>query len=243
MIPEKKKTPEELAALREGLGIPDAPPAPGAPRQRPAPTPPAPSAEPPAPKPTPPEEPVERPPAPVLDPAHPDQSPLPELREPVLHLDMPPAPEEEKNPEPTSHSHSLRKHELPLAPAPAVTHKTVLPTGRHDDKGIAEIRRRDALQNLSTNAPDPAAHLKKITASPFLLAPAYILALSAGAAAWQRVHHITPLALLVLSTLLATYIFITKKRSRHHSAILAIIIIMTLVFGGLHYAPLFQDVP
>lgn len=244
MIPDKKKTPEELAALREGLGIPDAPPPPGAPRQRTTPIPPivaAPSAPAPAPKK------IQEIPAaanaPVLDPAHPDAPPSTRLREAAVHLDIPPAPTNEKTPEPLPPKHSLRKHELPLAPAPAVTHKTALPTSRHDDKGIADIRRQDARQNLSSPPPDPAAHLRKMTASLFLLVPAYLCAFGAGFAAWKQVHHVTPLALLAIAAGIAIYICITKKRSRHHAAFLAIIILLTLVFGGLHYAPLFQNAP
>ena len=240
MIPERKKTPEEIAALREGLGIPDAPPPPGAPRQRPAQIPPI-DATPPNPAPG--AKQIEPATATVLDPAHPDSPPATELLESVIHLDVSPAPVSEAKPKPLPPQHTLRKHELPLAPASVITHKTALPTGRHDEEGIAEIRRRDALQNLSSHSPDPAAHLKKITASLFLLVPAYLLSLAAGAAAWKRVHHITPLALLALATLLAIFIFIRKKRSRHHTAILAIIIIMTLVFGGLHYAPVFNHAP
>lgn len=250
MIPDKKKTPEEIAALREGLGIPDAPPVIGAARHRtevhaPA-APPQRTPPPIEPKPATSQEPaktIEALPAPVLDPMHPDAPPSMELREPVVHLGVPPAPISEETSEPLSPKHSLRKHELPLAPAPAVTHKTTLPTGRHDDKGIAEIRRRDALQNLSSQAPDPAAHLRKITAHPSLLIPAYLFAFGAGAAAWRQAHHFTPLALIFIAFLFAIYIFITKKRSRHHAAILAIIILMTLVFGGLHYAPVFQNAP
>ena len=244
MIPERKKTPEEIAALREGLGIPDAPPVPGAPRQRPAPqhSPLPPIDAGPA-QPQPPQKTIEAAPAPVLDPVHPDAPPTMELREPVVHLGVTPAPISEKTPDPLPPKHSLRKHELALAPAPFVTHKTTLPTGRHDDKGIAEIRRRDARQNLSSTQTDPAAHLRKITAHPLLLIPAYLFAFAAGATAWQRVHHITPIALLAVAGAFALYIFIKKKRSRHHAAILAIIILMTLVFGGLHYAPVFNHAP
>ena len=237
MIPDKKKTPEELAALREELGIPDAPHAPGEHRQRPASFPPIESAPSPLPS-------AEREiePVPVAAVLHPEQlenPPLTALREPIVHLDVPPTPFVEKALEPVQHQHSLRKHEIPLAPAPPVTRKTVLPTGRHDDRDIAEIRRRDAIKSATSQVPDPAAHLKKMTAGPLLLVFAYLIALGAGASAWQGAHLITPLALLILATIFAIVIFVRKKRSRHHSAILAIIILMTLVFGGLHYAPLF----
>lgn len=241
MIPDKKKTPEEITALREGLGIPDAPHAPGEPRQRPvsfptlekAPSPPLPL-----------EREIEPASVPISRAAtHLDSPSITSLREPIVHLGVTPAQYTEDKPESLPPQHSLRKHEIPLAPAPAVTHKTVLPTGRHDDNSIAEIRRRDAIKSLTSDVPDPAAHLQKMTAGPWLLIPAYLIAFGAGAAAWQRVHHITPLALLIIASSFAILIFIRKKRSRHHSAILAIIILMTLVFGGLHYAPLFNNAP
>lgn len=247
MIPKKKKTQEELAALREELGIPDAPPLPGAPRNRPLPQPekkpePAPEAKP-AKKPAPPAE--KEMPTPKLDPAHPDASPAPILREPVVHLD-PDAPDLEEAEtevrEPVQY-HSLRKKELPLAPAPAVTHKTSLPAHRHGDDDIARLRKREALEKLQQPQLDPSIQLRAMTASPWLLAPAYIVALGAGATIWQRFHHISPIILLVLSSLLTLYIFLKKKRSRHHAAILFLIILMTLVFGGLHYAPIFQNAP
>lgn len=230
MIPQRKKTPEEIAALREGLGIPDELPKPGEQRKRPA-APTAPKNH-------------QKSPAPTSDPVAPKEATKLPPREPTQILDKTPPPDKkEKSNPPTPAHHSLRKQELPLAPAPAVTHKSTLPTSRHDPDDIAEIRRRDALQNLGNTQHDPAAHLKQITAHWPLLTPAYLLACGAAVAAWKYVHHATPLTMLSLATLLAIYIFIKKKRSRHHSAILAIIILMTLVFGSLHYAPLFQNAP
>ncbi len=239
MIPKKKKTPEEIAALREGLGIPDEIPPPGAPRQRtetdplPVPEEPTPNEVPPAP---------DIAPVPLSDkePSAIDEIPSNELRERVVHLDLPPAPTAEPD---APVYHSLRKHELPLAPAPFVTSKTALPAKRHDSGDIAQIRKREALAKLADPVPDPMVLLKKITAGPLLLIPAYLLAIGAAATAWQRVHHVTPIVLLVLCSALALFIFIRKKRSRHHAAILAIMILMTLAFGGLHYAPLFQHAP
>lgn len=235
MIPKKKKTPEEIAALRGDLGIPPAPKEKEEDEiQRYAP--------PAEPKPPEPEE-EQAGPAPVLDPTHPDQTPEPTAREPVAHLDLPaePAPEKENEP---PRVHTLRKKELPLAPAPPVTHKTALPDHRHDPRDMKEILRREALAKLTQqNQQDPAAYLRKITAHPLLLTPAYMFALGAGFGAWQRVFYLTPLILLALSAAITVYIFIARKRSRHHAAILSIIIIMTLVFGGLYYAPLFSHAP
>ncbi|MFD2257952.1 hypothetical protein ACFSSA_14820 [Luteolibacter algae] len=282
MIPKKKKSPAEIVALREGLGIPDSIPPLGSPGQRSLPiSPPSPATpELPTPPPkkankqtpapenrtapssdngksdsksdllltAPPEAQLADQPLPILDPAHPDQSPvevvdLPLGEEEIVHLDLPsdsPTPVAKIESQPI---HSLRKNELPLAPAPAVTQKTALPAQRHAQRDIEEIRRREALGHLSANAQDPAMHLRSITAHPLLLSVSYGVAIGAAAAASRTAHPITPLALIVLSITLAGYIFIKKKRSRHHAAFLAIIIIMTLVFGGLHYAPLFNYGP
>lgn len=255
MIPKKKKTSEEIAALREGLGIPDAIPNPGDPRSRPeapipAPieirvAPPSPATRQPAPSDSPT---THTPPAPqrqplVLDPDHPDaptKAPLESAsREAPIHLE----PGEQINRPTHPASHTLRKKELPLAPAPAVTHRTALPSQRHDPKDIAELHRRDALTQLTGQVPDPAAHLRGITARPLLYITGYLLAIAAAILAWQRAHHLTPLILLLLATAIVIYIFFKKPRSRHHAAFIFIIIFMTIAFGGIHYAPLFLNAP
>jgi hypothetical protein len=198
MIPDKKKTPEEIAAFREDLGIP-----------RTA--------------------------------AEQTQSPAPEHAsppdEPVIHLDI-----QEDIPKLTRalQTHCFRKQDLPLAPAPPVTTKTALPTQRHTTDDIAQLRKREALAKLDTPGLDPAAHLRAQTAIPFLYVPGYLLAIVAAAAAYQRVHHTTPLVLIALSLLITLYIAIRKPRSRHHAALIFIIIFLTAVFCGIHYAPLFH---
>jgi len=182
MIPQNKKTPEELAALRNELGT---------------------------------------------------QQHFAE-NEPA-----PPTPNTPKKPK-RRKIHPLRKEELPLAPAQGTHHKIELPSHRKSAQSLAESNKRETISVMSNPAADPAAYLKKLTAHPILLTPTYILALCAGLAAWQRALYITPLSLIIISTLLTIFIFVKKKRSRHHAAILTIIIIMTLVFGGITYAPLFS---
>jgi hypothetical protein len=204
MIPQKKKTPEEIAALREGLGMP-------------------PEAAPPPPPPL-------------------NQESSAPIAEPIVHLDPPPAPVQPKRVEPKP-IHSLRKHDPPLAPAPATTQRTELPTGRHDSRDISQIRKREALAALQQPSMDPAAYLRKQTASLFICLPGYLLAIAAGIAAYQRFHYITPVALLTISAFIMVFIAWQKPRSRHHAALLFIIVFLTLVFGALHYAPLFKDGP
>jgi hypothetical protein len=136
--------------------------------------------------------------------------------------------------------HTLRKVELPLAPAYQVQNKTSIPPPRHDIADVAEARRRAAIAEYSTASGDPAAHLKKLAAHPVLLIFAYLPAFLAIYTAWSTFHFITPISLIFVSGLLTAYIFWRKKRSRHHAAILLIILVMTLVFGGIHYAPYFS---
>jgi hypothetical protein len=205
MIPEKKKTQEEIAALREGLGIPGSPV-----------TPPG-------------EQEITPSPAPA-----PSAAPSPDAGEPVIHLPVPSAAHK---------PHSLRKQEIPLAPAPQITNKTALPTHRHDPSDIAHIRKREALAKLQTPGMDPAEHLRKQSAGPFLYVPGYLLAIAAAAFAFQRVHHITPIVLLALALLFTLYIAIRKPRSRHHAALIFILVFLTAAFGGIHYAPLFKHGP
>ncbi len=188
MIPSKKKTPEELAALREEFG--------------------------------------------VFQP----QNSAPSTPQPTPA----PAPREPREIKPKKRRiHTLRKVELPLYPAYQVQNKTSIPQPRHDIADIAEARRRAAIVEYSTASGDPAAHLKKLAAHPVLLVLAYLPAFAAIYTAWSAFHYITPISLIFVSGLLTAYIFWTKKRSRHHAAILFIILVMTLVFGGIHYAPYF----
>jgi hypothetical protein len=229
MIPSKKKTAEEIAALREGLGIPPVA-SPHAPLPPPPPVMPGVIGK------------MEEPPAPPA-PAPPPPQPASDA-EPVTHLDpitIPLRPQKAV----IKPSHSLRKQELPLAPAPAAPspQRTELPAHRHDPRDVAQIRKREALAKLQQPGADPADHLRKQTASPFLYVPGYLLASAAALAAFQDAHYITPAALIGTAIMIMAFIAWRKPRSRHHAALLFIVVFLTLVFGALHYAPLFQNVP
>ena len=127
------------------------------------------------------------------------------------------------------------------ATASAVTNKTPLPAHRHAPGDIARIRKHETLEQL--NSADLTARLRAQTASPFLYIPGYLLAAAAAISAYQRVHHITPVSLLALSLLITLYIAFRKPRSRHHAALIFIVIFLTAALGGIHYAPLFQYGP
>jgi len=211
MIPQKKKTAEEIVALRQRLGIPQ------------------PTSEPDA---TPAQQ------APPLQ----SQPPAPARAvEPIAKLDLPPIMPAEKND--LKPRRSFRKHDLPLAPAPAITHKTELPSLRLDTRDFSQIDKREALAALQQSSMEPITHLFNQTASPFLYAPGYLFALAAGITAYHRFLYITPAALLSLSTIILLYIAWRKPHSRYHAALLFVIVFLTLVFGALHYATYFQNAP
>jgi hypothetical protein len=224
MIPSKKKTPEEIAALREGLGIPPVA-SPLAPLPPPSPAMPegmGKAEEPPAPA----------PPQPASD------------ADPVTHLDPPALPIRPQKAV-IKPSHSLRKQEIPLAPAPVAPsrQRTELPARRHDPRDVAQIRKREALAQLRQPGGDPTDHLRKQKASPFLYVPGYLLAFAAALTAFRDDHYITPAALTGIATMIMVFIAWRKPRSRHHAALLFIVVFLTLVFGALHYAPLFKYGP
>lgn len=194
MIPTKKKTPEELAALRDALAFPES-----------------------FHQPTPEQQ------------TGPDESPEEDLTNPAE-----PAPASRKK-----RHHTLRKVELPLFPAQPVPTKTSLPQRRRSIQEIKKIQSSEVMVTPENHPNHPILQLKKLTAHPLLLTPTYLLAFTAGLAVWRRAYFITPISLLCVSGLLTLYIFWKKKRSRHHAAILMIILAMTLIFGAILYAPFF----
>jgi hypothetical protein len=225
MIPEKKKTSEEIAALREGLGVP--PP-------KPEPVPPA--------KPASSTQSVPRAAEPhVMDAGK--TIPFSAVhREPAVHLVPLPVPviRERVLLKPVR---SLRKHEPPLGPASVNSQRTELPQNRLNSKDTSQIRKREALAALQQPGNDPAAHIRRQTASPFICVPGYMFAIAAAITAYQSLNYMIPAGLLALAAIIMVFIAFWKPRSRHHAALLFIVVFLNLVFSALHYAPLFRNVP
>jgi hypothetical protein len=140
-------------------------------------------------------------------------------------------------------THSFRKQDLPLAPAPIVNRNTALPSQRTDQNDLTQIRKREALAKLSHPSSDPVAFLRKQIASRPLLGLTYLLAIAAPVTIFLKYPYFVPAPLLALASLLVIFIAWKKPRSRHHAALIFIIIFLSLVFGGLHYAPLFYVSP
>jgi hypothetical protein len=214
-LPQRRKSAEEIAKLRETLGIspPSAEPATG--ESPPAAAAPPPSPPPPAPPPSS-TAPAPEPAAILLDP------------EPRLEPRAPAAPKRVR---------SLRKSEqaAPVrraAPRPAPAGPSKIPTRRHSEREIMDLRRREA-----SPGPSPAETLRKLTGHPAVITTGYLAAISAALAAWQ-LNTPVPAAVLTAAALAsAAFLGLRKIRSRHHASFIFLIALFTAVFGYLHHFP------
>ncbi len=209
MIPQKRKSPAELAALREHLGIPPEAPDPGSPRARSI--------------------------APATAAAIPDH-----LRSnPEEAKDSLPA-NDTSEPIKLKERHSLRRHELPLAPAERLQHsKTELPSSRHSNEDLSFIRKSEVRQQLLNPGLDLIAQIKQESANRYLIIITYVLIATAAFAAYRGVLVLTPTILLAIAALMTLYIAVRKKRSRHHAAILSIVLLFVITSTAAYYAPSF----
>lgn len=214
LLPQRKKSAEEIAQLREGLGVHALPEGTNAPAAAGAPD---------TIIPTPheatlvhhsePTEPAE--PAAILL-----QDPVPA---PAPHLPKP--------------VRSLRKSEqVPVHASTRANSKadSKLPFHRHSDEEIAAIRRREMFAMMAPPAPNPklaAAHL-------VILIPGYLLAVSGASCFFFYEFPMAATAACVAAALLvAAFIFLRRPLSRHHAGFIAVIALFVLVFGALHYFP------
>lgn len=260
-LPQRKKSAEEIAKLREELGIAGVPPPPPPLRGEMPAAAPAPVPLPPA-VPLPPVLPMQAVVpvlsspdplpgiAPMLFPEHHESKPVRSLkrseRVPVLPVEGDERPARSSGPEPLASAiplpapkgvRSLRKSELgPLAPVHEPRPDSKLPQRRHSANQINDFRHREALSQLGT-APPPrprAAHLA-------IVIPGYLLAAAGGIHFWFydpiRQHPAVTMSCAGLAFLIAIWIFFRAPLSRHHAAFIAVIAFFTAIFGALYYFP------
>jgi hypothetical protein len=236
LLPQRKKSAEEIAKLRETLGIPGQAPAEeespvlavrdskvAANTEVAA----SPSQE------------IAASAAPA--PAHPPK-PVRSLkkseREPVLAAE----PEEpvDESAAPTRHRpkivRSLRKSEqVPLTAAGVhpIPDGSKLPNHRHSDRELNEIRRQVAI-SMQVPAFNPALQIAHLA----LVIPGYLFAL-AGALGfcYYELSLTVTVSCVGAALLVALYIFLSKPLSRHHAAFISVISLFVVVFGALYYFP------
>jgi hypothetical protein len=221
LLPQRKKSPEELAKLRENLGIPDA--GPKEPESTMAAT-------------TSPDRQVEE--KATLQ-AEPPKQGQPRPVHSLKRSERAPAPESpEQTPEVISQTkpvRSLRKSELqPSASAlPESPPDSKLPHHRHSDREIEEMRRREAFSMMNAKP-----NMRLFPAHPGILIPGYLLPLAAAAGIWFYQLPIAATAgLALVSLLIAGHILISRPISRHHAAFIAMFAVFLIVFGALYYFP------
>lgn len=210
-LPQRKKTAEEIAKLREGLGIPPVSPAAG---HEAAPAPPAPvlSPEPPAPE-----------PGPVEEAAVGFEPTSEEISAPPVVTGEPEKLPVSSGPKPVRSLRRSERQPVPAAPSPKASGSGAIPARRRTEEEIADLRRREMLRNIgSPDAPPaPVAHLQAITAHWALVALGYLLAFAGG----------------IGGLLVAGWIAWKKPRSRHHAGFMTGIAVLVLAFGALYCFP------
>ncbi len=251
-LPQRKKSAEEIAKLRESLGITDPSSEDGLAAE-------IESLEPGDAKISPAIPAAHKIPEPALAPI-----PLPELSEPkpvrslkrseripVLPVDdqelldyvmkQAVAPEIPVTPPlPVAHGpkqvRSLRKSEqvpLPVDYRHEPPPDSNLPFHRHSEKEISEIRRQEAIAMLA-----PAVHPLSRHAHPAQVIPGYLTALAGGLCFYYYQLELPyTLVCVVLALMVAAFIFFKKPLSRHHAAFIAVAALFVIVFGALHYFP------
>jgi hypothetical protein len=131
---------------------------------------------------------------------------------------------------------SLRKSEQAPASPPEKSrhsHESPLPLHRRSDQELAEIRRREALAILNSSATPKITH-----AHPVLLAPGYLASVIGAIGFYYYEFHMAITAgCVVLALFIATIIFIRNPYSRHHAAFITVIAVFIAVFASLHYFP------
>ena len=251
LLPQRKKSPEEIAKLRENLGIP------GAAAETPQPSEPA---APPA-EPAPPSYHVET----IVPAIHEaavveDGDPLPLQTEPAAPVAGPKPVHSFKRSERVAASssapvltaipgiaiataanraakpvRSLRKSEQlpPAVPLPESPPDSRLPHQRHSDREIEEIRRREVLAMMNA-APNP----RLFPAHPAIIIPGYVFPPAAAAGIWFYQFPIAATAgFAILSLAIAGLILWRKPISRHHAAFIAVLALFLIVFSALYYFP------
>ncbi len=224
-LPQRKKSAEEIAKLREELGIGgEAPPPPDFKHE----TPPAPPAK--------------------ADRAKQVPDPMPDLRSPEIadsEPHPPPAGPDERTaarPQPKP-VRSLKKAErLPVEQRPKSSESKAskIPFKRRSEEDINELRRREALSRMS----QPQTPLfAPLLAHPAILGAGYLLAITGGLFAWRDLHFAWMATSETIALAVAAFIFFKKTLSRHHAGFIAILAIFISIFAALHYFPPLQNAP
>lgn len=212
-LPQRKKTAEEIAQLRESLGVSPSPAAI-----------PHPSAAPHAVA------------APHFAAARHHAAPHSEpqfAKEWDTAEAIPPSPRQIKR------VRSLKKSEqAPIEIKPVHNNEqSNLPTRRRSHEELGEMQRREALALLDTHAPNP----KLMPAHPAWITPGYLFAISgASCFVFDSFPWIATAACAACALIVSLSLYLKRPISKHHAGFIAVISLFVIVFGSLHYFPQLQ---
>jgi len=256
-LPQRKKTAEEIAKLREELGVFAQPPAPNAV---------SPQVSEPEPPPVNMPSFTPQPPDPAFtSPPQAEATPLPPA-EPLAQPGINPLLTElpHRAPKPVS---SLRKSErLPVLPKvvpindhtteggtikslrkseqlpPSALHPTPpadshLPTQRHTQRDLNNLRQREVL--AARMAPPPP----KLTAPLPLLILGYLTAIMGTVLTFLDTKVWGPAGCEVAAILITAFVFIRKPQSRAHASLIFVIAFFSTLYVVFHFSPNLRHVP
>lgn len=171
---------------------------------------------------------------PVVDPDSFEEIPAPAAPEPIPTSSPLPVAQ---GPKPVR---SLRKSEQ--VPLPAIQRFEVpvdskLPAHRHSEREISAFRRQEAIAMQGAHDHHPAS----LTAHVGMIIPGYLFAV-VGAVCFYfyELQLPVPAGCVAVSLVIAAYIFVRKPLSRHHAAFISVAALFVIVFGALHYFPNLQ---
>ena len=151
-----------------------------------------------------------------------------------------PSPSRSLSPSGAKIVRSLRKSEQgPLSPVQLATPDSTLPMHRHSDEQLHRIRRQEA---LAKSAPPP--HPLSLMAHPVMFIPGYLCAIAG--AAWPYFYDFekrgipVTISCVLVALGIAAFIFFKKPLSRHHAAFIAVVSLFVIIFAALYYFPQLQ---
>jgi hypothetical protein len=245
-LPQHRKSAEEIAKLRETLGVPGPDPSeetlapfPELPASivAPVPAPVAPVAPVPPlvpltlPEPPPPQAPIHSPVAKqVRSLKRAERIPILPSEHPVETAINPDAAHQLA----TKIVKSLRKSEqVPVVLVPQMSPDSKLPTHRHSDQEITRLRRNEMLAGQAIIPPPPTLLGKLLE-----ILPGYVVVLFGTILCFSYdLSYYVLGASLCIGLLFAGYLFLRKPLFRHHAAFIAVLVMLVAVFGALYYFP------
>jgi hypothetical protein len=247
-LPQRRKSPEEIALLRESLGIPSDPPPPETATAvaAPEPTPTAASALHARASTPPPIEP------PIVSANETEESlPAPSTPSPTLRADAASIEHEiEPAPMAVDEQEAALRLQLPPKPnsprnrsavaTPSQHSASLLPARRRSHEELEEIRRREALAMIAS----PVINPRFAPAHPALLAPGYLAALACAVPIFRESWPIRATAgCAIVALLIAGCIVVLRPLSKHHAAFITILTLLFVAFAALHHFPQLQYAP